>query len=448
MGSCCGVASDVTEVTSHDIPPRARHGYAAPSDQARQTGHANPQTGSRDDRKRRSGHSSKGNRNSFTALGTFDAPARRRSGHSSRSNEATITTNGYTPTWTTTTAAGSHPGGTTNSTAAATAPPSRRASAVPTILPPLQCTRRDGADPLLSDVFLISDSSSATSLADRDALSVSLVEVSQATHSGRHHDRTHSEMDGTSERGEASVDRTVRRRSQSRVTDRNRLYHHLVNSETEVRTSLTHMYLAQHRRILLRCVKEQLVEQLVLLLREHQAERTLLCLRWLIGRERATREAIAREWWAERALLARRSTQRAPAYSTDPFMDVADDGKHDDSLLHTTSHTGHEDAVLSSSEETAEEAEESAGVRSPSVRFNAATAQKAYSAPCASRRTLTDPTRSPSSTSEATTLQSASSFHQLPHSQRAVRKVTVAQQALRERMARGRKPKVQASDGL
>jgi hypothetical protein len=302
---------------------------------------------------------------------------------------------------------------------------------------------RDG-DALLSDVFHISESStsstssSSASLADRDALSTSLVEVSQATQSLRYHDRSHSEFDATSEWAEMSIDRTARRRSHSRLVDRDRnRLHHLLTSEAEARQSLTQMYSAQQRRMLLRCVKEQFIEQRVMMLRAYQEECTAMCAAWLVTRERAAREVIVRDWWTERATLAWRSSVTATAaavVAADAWSnDISDAAKRDDSLMHVTSHTGREEELSSNEEDSAEEG--SAAVRSPSVRLAEAaavvTSPKAFFAPCAARLVLADATRSSISVGGGGTMSASS----LPHSHGAVRKVSSAQQALRDRMS-------------
>lgn len=468
MGSCCGVVSNVVEEPQQDVPQRRRPTFP-PGEVVMDQGEViASKVSDRDKTKKK--------RASFMALGTVDPQVRRLPQPSRKNSDDTGSlTNGCTPTRTTTVDTGSAVPHVMSTTPSAS-PPNRHVNSRSVNnsndnrgnTPHNHVGSRDGADALLSDVFHISASSSSLSIADCDALSASLVEVSQATQSFRCYDRTHSEIDVTSEWGEASLDRTARRRSQSRIVDRNRVPH-LLSSEAEVRSSLTLMYLAQHCRLLLRCVKEQFIEQRVMMLRDHYTEHAAVCVSGLVGLENAAREAITQEWFAERAALAWRtsvsttastlpvttSTSNTATTSTthavpaalavfvDPLTELSDVAKRDDSLMHITSHT-----IREGEEEDASSSDgDSATRRSLSVRLctgGTASSQNAFSAPCASR--LMGDASSSTSTAPASPLGASSSL--LPHSHGAVRKVSSAQQALHDRMVRGRKLSLQPSGSL
>ncbi|KPI87845.1 hypothetical protein ABL78_3072 [Leptomonas seymouri] len=436
MGNCCGSASDMAGATPLDTPQRGRHGNALPSScTPHQRNNAKPQKlGNHDSQK-----NNKGQRDLPTAPGKPDAHARHSSGHNGIRSEPSGITIGCMPTRT--------------ATAAGTAAHTNLSAGTVPVFSQFRSRTCEGTDVFLSDVFNVSESSSSTSAVDLDALSTSFVDVSQATLPARHHhDRTYSEIDTTSDGGERSMDCATRRRSQSRATDRSRL-HRLLNSEAEVRASLTQMYLAQHRRTLLCFVKEQGVLQMIIKRREFLDAHTSLCLCWLLACERAGRASVAREWWVERTLLAQRAAA-GTVVTSDPFTEASDGAKHEDSAMHFTSNTGREEEVLSSNELT-EEGEEHVGARSPSVRFAASaaatvaeTSRKAHSMPCASRLFMADNSDTRSSSVFVAARRSVSSPHLQPQSRGAVRRVASAQHAFRDRLPHMQKLHTPVGDNL
>ncbi|CAJ1985602.1 hypothetical protein - conserved [Leishmania donovani] len=247
---------------------------------------------------------------------------------------------------------------------------------------PFKATPQHGAngsspDPLLPDLFYISASSSSSLLANCDVDDSaedgvgarldgegqsSLVEVSQPTQSFAGDVHTYSELDLTSEWEPPSFDRLGRRseRLGRNGTDRSRL-RQLIVREAEVRASLTVMYVHQHQRFSLNLAKEHFIAVYIRMRQEYESEWTVQCICWIVAVESVMREALAREWWTERAALVRRvgSLRKPPPPPLRPTCDDARLGitaihalKREDSLPYVSNlYTA---ADLTSSEEAAE----------------------------------------------------------------------------------------------
>ncbi|CAG9567080.1 conserved hypothetical protein [Leishmania major strain Friedlin] len=213
---------------------------------------------------------------------------------------------------------------------------------------PFKATLQHGAngsspDLLLPDLFYISASSSSSLLANGDVDDKaedgigarldgegqsSLVEVSQPTQSFAGDVHTYSELDLTSEWEPPSFD-CLGRRSERRGrsgTDRSRL-RQLIIREAEVRVSLRAMYTYQHQRFSLNLAKEHFIAVHIRMRQEYESEWTVQCICWIVAVESVTREALAREWWAERAALVRRVGSLRTPPPPPPLQSVHDDAR-------------------------------------------------------------------------------------------------------------------------
>ncbi|KAG5512274.1 hypothetical protein JKF63_07796 [Porcisia hertigi] len=264
-------------------------------------------------------------------------------------------------------------------------------------LPQRGSVNSSGSDPLMPDLFYISASSSSTQLENCETcdnaengigarqdgdIQSSLVEVSQPTQSFRGDVHTYSEMDITSEWEPPSFDRLGRRSDRGRRSGQDcyRL-HHLIIRESETRVSLTGMYTHQHQRLLRYLTEERLIAEHLRMLQEYESEWTAQCVGWIVAVERLVRECVAREWWTERAVLARRvglfRTPPPPPARDDATPDTEASRKmqREDSLaLLSNSHTA---ADLTSSEEAGED--DTSNVCSPLVRASSSLALSAPS---------------------------------------------------------------------
>nr|CAJ2466142.1 unnamed protein product [Leishmania braziliensis] len=336
-----------------------------------------------------------------------------------------------------------------------------------------------GFDLLMPDLFSVSASSfsallesfdmgnhsegSISTCRDEEGQS-SLVEVSQPTQSLRGNTHMHSDMDMTSEWELLSFDRTGRRSERWGCSglDHSRL-HQLIIREAEVRASLTVVYMNLHQQLLLHLTKERLIAVHLGMLQRYQSEWTVQCMCWIMALESVVREGVAREWWAERAVLVRRvgSSRVSPSPSSltrdDAMPGTADSHvvKRQDSLPHVLNL--YTTADLTPSEGAAED--DTWSMRSQSMRAFSSPApsalhqqqqqqQQQLSALSGSRSASAELTAGLHSVPRVSARRASSSVSSSASGLRSpllTRSVTAAQQAQRYRIVRG--PQLPVGEG-
>ncbi|KAK7194869.1 hypothetical protein NESM_000408100 [Novymonas esmeraldas] len=435
MGSCCGVAAvlrtadrDGGDSTAPPSPPRrSRQRHDAATERSAAAAGLTSSSATRGDRR------------ALASLALAATPAR----DAARGHDGSSTVRATPPT---VVAGGGAAAAATHGRVMSASPP-LHALSLPNYGTDCDgCGGGGGPDAVTTELFRVSASSSSTAvaaLAHRDgdaddddghgggggggggALS-SFVEVSQPTQSFRGGDaHTYSEVDVMSEYEPPSFDRLGRRAERRRrsVLDRGRLQY-LIASEAEVRASLTVIYTCQHHRLLVHLAKERCVVEHMEILQQCAAARVLLCSQWLVTAERGAREALAREWWTERAALVRRvgPARTPPPPSTPPPPPLASSALAGSVAAHITKReesvprisTSHTAADLTSSEEAAAD-DDVSNVRSPSTHAS--------------------PVVSPSSPVSSSTAAATS----LPASLVSARRATAVQQAAQEKRGRGRR---------